>query len=467
MGVKVEKNDLRKRKLFLEGNILQGVLSVCVPMAAFQLMNEIFRVFDLAITARINPESVTAVSFYNQLGNSIASFAMGLSMGAGILIAGYYGAGEYEKVKKTVNTTFFLAGSAGVILAVLLIAAGRPILRLANTPDELIRIGWDYYRLVMLNLILVFFNNVYIAIEKARGNGSRILAVNLLMAASKFAISWFLVVIMGKGIVAVAVSTLAANLFVSCTGLYFLRDPEDAFGLSPGYITLCPAFLHKIFHISLPIMAEKFAFSAGKVMVNSVGVEYGTQTVGALGVSNSISALSTVPAGSIGDGGAAIIRQNIGVGNKERALKVFGTVFATDMVCGVFGFATTLLFLNPILEIFSGGDSGFSQLIRQIFVLEMLSNIFLSVHAAMMALFYAFGYTRLSFVLNFSRLFVFRLPVLLFFLYCTDLTGGTAMGLVMMISNGLTGIFALVLGVIILHREYGAGWIRLLFGRKV
>lgn len=323
MGVKVEKNDLRKRKLFLEGNILQGVLSVCVPMAAFQLLNEIFRVFDLAITARINPESVTAVSFYNQLGNSIASFAMGLSMGAGILIAGYYGAGEYEKVKKTVNTTFFLAGSAGVVLAVLLIAAGRPILRLANTPDELIRIGWDYYRLVILNLILVFFNNVYIAIEKARGNGSRILAVNLLMAASKFAISWFLVVIMGKGIVAVAVSTLAANLFVSCTGLYFLRDPEDAFGLSPGYITLCPAFLHKIFHISLPIMAEKFAFSAGKVMVNSLGVEYGTQTVGALGVSNSISSLSTVPAGSIGDGGAAIIRQNIGGGNKERALKVF------------------------------------------------------------------------------------------------------------------------------------------------
>ena len=268
-------------------------------------------------------------------------------------------------------------------------------------------------------------------------------------------------------IVAVAVSTLAANLFVSCTGLYFLRDPEDAFGLSPGYITLCPAFLHKIFHISLPIMAEKFAFSAGKVMVNSLGVEYGTQTVEALGVSNSISSLSTVPAGSIGDGGAAIIRQNTGGGNKERALKVFGTVFATDIIWGVFGFATTLLFLNPILAIFSGGDSGFSQLIRQIFVLEMLSNIFLSAHAALMALFYAFGYTRLSFVLNFSRLFVFRLPVLLFFLYCTDLTGGIAMGLVMMISNGLTGIFALMLGVIILHREYGAGWIRLLFGRKV
>ena len=44
---------LKKRELFLEGNILKGVLTVCVPMAAFQLLNELFRVFDLAITARI------------------------------------------------------------------------------------------------------------------------------------------------------------------------------------------------------------------------------------------------------------------------------------------------------------------------------------------------------------------------------------------------------------------------------
>ena len=59
--------------MFLEGNILKGVLTVCVPMAAFQLLNELFRVFDLAITARINPESVAAVSFFNQLNNSVTA----------------------------------------------------------------------------------------------------------------------------------------------------------------------------------------------------------------------------------------------------------------------------------------------------------------------------------------------------------------------------------------------------------
>lgn len=466
MEVTVAEKDLQKRRLILEGNILQGVLSVCTPMAAFQLLNELFRVFDLAITARISPETVSAVSFYNQLANSVASVGIGLSIGAGILIAGYYGAGEYEKVKCTVNTTFFLAGTGGIFLAVILIAAGSQVLRLANTPPTLIRIGLDYYRLVMLNLILVFFNNVYIAIEKARGNGGRILAVNLLMAVSKFSLSWIFVVVLGYGIVMVAISTLVSNFLVTVVGLYFLRDSNDAFGLSLRSISFCPAFLCRLMYISLPVMAEKFAFSAGKVMVNSVGVNYGTQTVGALGVSNSISALSTVPAGSIGDGGAAIIRQNLGSGKLNRALRAFRTVFAVDMVWGGVGFAVTWILLDPILSVFSGGDSSFAGLIREIFMLEMLSNIFLSAHAAVMALLYAFGYTRLSFCINFSRLFIFRLPVLLFLKSFTSLPGGRAMGVVMMVSNGLTGIFALILAAVVLQREYGQGWLELLVKRE-
>ena len=426
---------------------------MCVPMAAFQLLNELFRVFDLAITARINPESVAAVSFFNQLNNSVTAVGTGLSIGAGILIAGFYGAADYENVKKTVNTTFFLAVGGALLLAISLILSGKWVLRLANTPEELVEIGWNYYRVI---------NNVYVAIEKARGNGGRILGVNLLMAAAKFTLSGVFVLIFRKGVVMIAFSTLLSNLLVTLIGIYSLRDPKDVFGISLEYIRMDRLFIKKLFGISLPVMAEKFAFSTGKVVVNSVGVDYGTQTVGALGVSNSISALSTVPAGSIGDGGASIIRQNIGSGKKDRALKVFKSVFLVDVAWGTLGFLLTWIFLNPILSVFSGGDAAFAQLIRQIFLLEMLSNIFLAVHAAIMALLYAFGYTKLSFGINFARLFIFRLPILFALKQFTALSGGTAMGIVMMVSNGLTGLFALLVAMVVLRKEYGSGWIKLL-----
>ena len=46
------------------------------------------------------------------------------------------------------------------------------------------------------------------------------------------------------------------------------------------------------------------------------------------------------------------------------------------------------------------------------------------------------------------------------FQHCTTLAGGQAMGLVMMISNGMTGLLALVVAAAVLHKEYGAGWMK-------
>lgn len=458
MALTITSKDIQKRELFLEGNILRGILTVCMPMAAFQLLNQLFRVFDLAITAHISLESVSAVSFFNQLSNSATAIGTGLSIGAGILIAGFYGAGDYENVKRTVNTTSFLAVISALGLAGFLILADDWVLGLANTPAELVEVGLNYYRVTMVTLLFTSFNNMYIAIEKARGNGGRILTVNLLMAVSKVILSALFVLVFHQGVVMVAVSTLLSNLLVTIVGLYYLRNSQDVFGLSRKYIQLEAGFIKSLLHISFPVMAEKFAFSAGKVVVNSVGVDYGTQTVGALGISNSISALSTVPAGSIGDGGAAIIRQNIGGGKRRRALQVFRSVFLVDVAWGTLGFFLTWLFLDPILVAFSSGDMEFAQLIRQIFVLEMISNIFLSVHAGVMALLYAFGYTKMSFGINFARLFLFRLPILFALKQFTALSGGTAMGVVMMVSNGLTGLLAMLTAVVVLRKEYGPKW---------
>ena len=352
-----------------------------------------------------------------------------------------------------------MAGAAALVLVAGLILGARPILRLANTPAQLVEIGLNYYRITALNLVFTFFNNVYIAIEKARGNGSKIMRINFAMALTKFSFSAFFVLVLHQGIVMIGVATLLSNLVVTAIGLYNLRNPEDVFGLSLRYVRLKNDIVKKIVAISLPVIAEKFSFSAGKVVVNSVGVNYGTQTVGALGVSNSVSALSTVPAGSIGDGGAALIRQNIGHGNPQLSPEnFFGAFFIVDFVWGVLGFILTWVFLDPILASFSKGDVAFAELIAQIFTLEMISNVFLAIHSAVMALLYAFGYTKLSFYVNFARLFVFRIPILLFFQHCTTLAGGQAMGLVMMISNGMTGLLALVVAAAVLHKEYGAGW---------
>ncbi len=462
----LNKDNQMRRMEILEGNTWKTTFAVCGPMALYQLINQLFRLVDLVVTAQIDATSVSAVSFFSQISNTVNSIGTGFAMGVGILIASYYGAGNYKKVKQLLNSSFCLAILCALVFSVVLINGSPIVLGLANTPDDLIEIGLSYYKCEMIGLAFLYFNSVFIAIEKARGNGKVILKLNLLLASTKLILSFLFIIVFHGSVVMVSVATLIANMSVTVCGLYRLRDKNDVFGFSFSYISLRFATIWSILRISIPVIAEKLAFSSGKVMVNSIAVDYGTEVVGALGVSNCISAITVTPTTAIGDGAAAMVSQNLGNKNKTRALVFFRTVLCINMIFGTLGLLITIGFLNPIVLAFSSGDAAFALNIKTVFTLEMYSNVFLALNAAVMGLLYGFGYTKLSFLINFSRLFVFRLPVLLLFKFYTDISGYTVMGLVMMISNGLTGIVAAIIASIVLHHVFGKEWLKVLFTAK-
>ena len=119
-----------------------------------------------------------------------------------------------------------------------LILGARPILAFGKTPAQLVEIGLNYYRITALNLFFTFFNNVYIAIEKARGNGSKDHADQLCNGTYQVLVFRLFVLVLHQGIVMIGVSTLLSNLVVTAIGLYNLRNPEDVFGLSFRYVRL-------------------------------------------------------------------------------------------------------------------------------------------------------------------------------------------------------------------------------------
>lgn len=462
----LSKENAEKRDLILSGSVWKAVFSVCVPMAIFELLNQIFRVFDMWITSDISTTAVSAVSFFTQTTNTFSSIGNGFAIGAGIIIAGYYGSGEFLKVKKIVSSVLTISFCFSVIMSFLLIIGGPIIMNIVNATDEIRQEGYNYYLCQVICLIFSFINSVFIAIEKAKGNGKMILYMNLILAFFKFALTFLFVKILHFGIESVAIATLMSNIILSTIGIYRASRKNNIFGFSAKMIDLSWSNIKSVVIISLPVIAEKVAFSAGKVMVNSVGSDYGTKTVGALGVSNSISAISTTPPSSIGDGGSAIIRQNIGAGNKNRVLDVFRTLLIINIIYGTVGLILTLVFLDPLVSAFSSDDEIFKSLVKTTFSLEMYSNVALAVTGSVMGLLYGLGYTKISFAINFSRLFIFRLPLLLILSHLTNIEGATVMGMVMMVSNGLTGIFSVIAGCAVIKKEYGKEGFNILFRRS-
>ncbi len=455
MASNVSKQDEAFRVYALEAHPLKVLLSSCFPLALFQALQNIFKILDALMASYIGASAVSAVSCLSQITLMITALGSGLAVGGSIKISEAYGRGDYDTVRSRVATVYALAGIVSLVVAVTLVPFAEPFLRLLDTPEDLIREGAGYFRVEILTLVINFFNTVYFAIERSRGHAKRILRINLVIVVVKLSLSAFFVYILQSGIIMVAVATLISQVGLLFFALYSMNKDDGAFRFSPKNIRMNLETVQPIATLSYPVSAEKILFAAGKVIVNSMSGHYGALTVGALGISNNIGGLTTSWHMGFTDGAAPLISQNRGAGKYRRTLQIYWCLLGIDVAIGVIGLALVSQSLPWLASVFASSknnyDANFSSMIAAIHAYEMLGYITLGINSATMALLLGYGYTKLTMLLNVSRVFVFRVPVLWLIQNFTTM-GAEAVGVTMMVSNISTGLLAIIVAIPVIRR---------------
>lgn len=449
----LSEKDRAFREFALSGNMWKVIFQIGTPLALYQSLNQLFKIFDTMMASHIGASSVSAVAYLSQLNMMLSALGGGLAIGASLQISSAYGAGDYNLVKKRVSTLFSLCAILSVGILVILIPFAPQFLRLAKTPDEFIASGTTYFILELIAMVISFFNNIYIAIERVRGNSKRILYLNFVVLTVKLSMTAFFIYVLNSSINMIAFATILSQVFLLLTAIKNLNDKDNVFGFSLKSISLTKQVIAPMIGLSIPVIAEKLAFTSGKVVINSMSTIYSSLTVGALGVSNNIGGFTTMPQNGFQEGAAAIISQNLGAKQVKRALQAFGCVLIINIAIGVVFMSCSLLMLTQISGLFAGEDVVFGQMIASIYRIEAFGAIPLGINAAVMALLYGFGKTKLTLMINFSRVFIFRIPVLWLLQRYTDL-GEVSLGIVMAFSNTATGIFSIIVGAIVLRSIY-------------
>ena len=455
MARNVSKQDESFREYALNAAPVRVLMSVCAPLALYQALQQVFKVLDALLAAKISADAVSAVSCLAQITLMITAIGSGLAVGGNIKISEAYGRGDYETVRKRVATLYTLAVAIGALVIVVLIPFAEPFLRLLNTPEDLIATGAGYFRVEIVTLVISFFNTVYIAIERSRGHAKRILVLNLAIILVKLGLSALFVYVLGSGVIMIAVATLVSQSVLLVYAVFSMVRDEGAFRFSRRNISLKSDTVMPMLNLSYPVAAEKMLFAAGKVIINSMSGMYGALTVGALGVSNNIGGLTTSWHSGMLDGASALISQNRGAGKYRRTLEMYVWLIAVDVMIGLLG----LGLVSAGLPWLAGGfarskdyfDPVFCEMIVSIHRWEMLGYITLGINSATLALLLGYGYTKLTLLLNVSRVFLFRVPVLWFLQRFSEM-GPEAVGVTMMVSNICAGVSAIVVAVPVIVR---------------
>lgn len=438
--------DRQFREFALHDNMWKVVLYVGAPLALYQSLNQLFKVFDSMMAAHIGAGSVSAVAYLSQISLMLSALGGGLAIGSSLKISEAYGAGDFALVKRRVSTLFAMCAILGAVILAILVPFTPWFLRLAKTPESFISEGTLYFRLELFGMVISFFNNIYIAIERARGNSGRILKLNMAVIAIKMGTTALFVYGLNSGISMISTATILSQLFLLAAAIRNMNQKDNAFGFSLDAIAMTKTVTLPMIRLSVPVIIEKMAFSFGKVIINSMSTVYSALTVGALGISNNIGGITTMPQNGFQEGCSAIISQSVGAGKPRRALKAFGCVMVINLLLGMVLMSCSLYFLDELSRLFAGNDLEFQSMIISIYRYEALGAIPLGVTAAVMALLYGFGKTKLTLTINFCRVFVFRVPVLWLLQHFTSM-GSMSVGVVMAVSNIATGVFALIIGI--------------------
>ena len=437
-----KEKDLIRRERVLNGNLVQAIISICAPIFLYNLFNSFYSVIDAVVVARIDPTSVSAVAMLSQIQHLLSSLGSGVAAGGGIIVARIFGAGDMEKARFNSNQVISLSTVIVILLLAICLPLALPIMRLSGVPDELIAIGTGYFIVQILSLAFMFYNSVFMAMQKAKGNTKIMFWLNILAMVIKLGLSLlFIWVLDKKDIMWVAIATMVGQATMFVILLFMMLERDNLLALKFSEFKLDFSVCKKIAAISFPIFLGKFIFSFGKVSINSMCKAYGPLVVGALGVSNNVNGLATNPINSFEEGTSTIISQNLGAGNEKRALKTFRYSFFMATGLGIIGYILIRFILqDEIIGLYNQnelaeGAAEFLQLIKSIHKYDSLSILALAVNSAVLGVLYGYGKTKMTMILNISRVFVFRIPILWYLQTFHKEIGAEAAGLSMGISN--------------------------------
>lgn len=452
------QRQIERRRLILSGDLWKTIIIICFPIALYQFINSLSTIVDQMITAGISAEASNAVGSTAQIKNMFSAFGGGLASGGGVLVARYYGAGYVKDARHASGNLLALALILSIVIILIFLPLAKPIMMICQLSDSAINLGLHYFQLQLFELAFVTINSVFIGLEKAKGNSKLILYLNLMILSIKIGLTaLFVYAFKIEDITWIEVATIISQCILSIIGLILMFRKNNILRIKFSDLRPRKIFVVDTFKLAIPMFFGKFVMNLGKVSVNGLaGGFYNSTTdgliVGALGISNNISGLVTGMTSTFEESESSIVSQNLGNHNLKRPIKVFVRLLIVAIIISAVGYILTrYVLIDSLVNLFNTDkDKGvyYSNMIKEIYVFDSLSIPALGICSAVLGLLYGFGKTFLATILNFSRIGVRILSIIIMHYAFPQISGPTVAGIAMGISNITILILSIIFFVI-------------------
>jgi len=297
-----------------------------LPMMFSVAFQQIYNIADSMIAGRFAGEdALAAVGASYPITVIFMAFAVGMNLGASVIVSRLFGAGDRKGVKRAVTTAFVSSLSLAVILTVYGYFFCRNMMEWIHTPQNIMQDGVLYLKIYVFGLIFLMLYNVCTGIFTALGDSRTPLWFLLGSSAGNIVLDLLFVAKLHWGVAGVAWATFIAQGISAVLALVTLLVRLQKFAGTERVPLFDRKLFVQILAIAVPSILQQSVLSVGNLFVQDIVNRYGSAVVAGYSGAIKLNTFAINIFMTLGSCLSSYTAQNIGAGKQERIPMGFRT----------------------------------------------------------------------------------------------------------------------------------------------
>ena len=339
------------------GRPLMNLAAFSIPLLIGNLAQQMYNTVDSIIVGKyVGDSALAAVGAAGPILNLMLLLFMGISTGAGILVAQYFGARRKEDLSKAVGTCLTLTLIASAIIMVVGPLVTRPLMTLLGTPPDVYDMAVDYLVIICVGIVGGGYYNIVSGI--LRGMGDSITPLLFLIVACVLNIFLDIVFVANFRMAAagVALATVLAQAISAVLCVWRLLRMTDVVHITRRTLIPDRIMTRETVRLGLPSGLTQAIFSMAAIVVQALTNTFGTNVIACSIVVMRVDGFAMMPNFTFGMAMTTFVGQNVGARRLDRVREGVREGLRAGLVIAAVLVALILIFGEGLMRMFTNTD---------------------------------------------------------------------------------------------------------------
>lgn len=312
------------KELFAPKDLTEGppwkrIIEFAIPMLIGNIAQQLYNTADSIIVGKyVGDNALAAVGSASPILNLLLVLFVGISVGASIMVAQYFGAKDREKLSHTIGICLSLTAIASIAIMIIGPIVTRPLLSLLNTPESIIDWCADYLTIYFIGIAGFAYFNILSGVLRGLGDSISALIFLLISTALNVVLDIIFVAKFNMGVPGVAYATIIAQGFSAVLSIIKLMKTKSSFDLNLKMLKLNKEYSYRLIKLGLPSGLTQAIFSLAMIIVQSLTNSFGEMVIAANVMIMRVDGFAMMPNFSFGSAMTTYAGQNIGAKKMDR-----------------------------------------------------------------------------------------------------------------------------------------------------